>query len=64
MQYSSCGSQNLCSLALVCRIFSEPALDHLWMQQTTLANILLCMAGDLWEVVGSGRTCYVVRSGH
>ncbi|KAJ6512540.1 hypothetical protein C8R45DRAFT_960683 [Mycena sanguinolenta] len=47
--------QSLYSLARVCRIFSSFALDHLWAHQSTLANILLCMSIDLWEVIGSGR---------
>ncbi|KAJ6464362.1 hypothetical protein C8R45DRAFT_877673 [Mycena sanguinolenta] len=47
-------ARDLYSLARVCRIFSDPALDVLWTRQNTLANILLCMPADLWQVTGSG----------
>ncbi|KAF7353343.1 hypothetical protein MSAN_01522600 [Mycena sanguinolenta] len=47
--------ESLYSLAQVCRIFSDPALDLLWARQNTLGNILLCMPMDLWQVTGAGR---------
>ncbi|KAJ7049631.1 hypothetical protein C8F01DRAFT_1378275 [Mycena amicta] len=39
----------LACLARTCRIFTDPALDALWMKQTTLNNILKCLPSECWE---------------
>ncbi|KAJ7054945.1 hypothetical protein C8F01DRAFT_1161873, partial [Mycena amicta] len=39
----------LACLARTCRIFMDPALDALWMQQTTLNNIMKCLPSDCWK---------------
>ncbi|KAJ7049622.1 hypothetical protein C8F01DRAFT_1181840 [Mycena amicta] len=39
----------LACLARTCRIFMDPALDALWMKQTTLNNILKCLPSECWE---------------
>ncbi|KAJ7099878.1 hypothetical protein C8R43DRAFT_1048440 [Mycena crocata] len=60
---SICADVSLGRLALYflaqVHIFSEPALDRLWNQQSTLVNILLCMPQDLWEINGSRHGKFV-----
>jgi hypothetical protein len=44
-------SQDLISFARACKSFLEPGLDNLWKEQSTLANLLLCMPSDLFNVL-------------
>lgn len=60
------GNRDLAALARTSRIFQEPALNALWRSQSTFANVLRCMPGDLWatpivdglldSLVGSGQS--------
>ncbi|RDB18190.1 hypothetical protein Hypma_000521 [Hypsizygus marmoreus] len=38
----------LANLAITCRSFTEPALNHLWRVQRVFANLVRCMPHDLW----------------
>ncbi|KAJ7141668.1 hypothetical protein C8R43DRAFT_1109381 [Mycena crocata] len=40
---------DLTALARTSKIFCHPALNALWHEQTTFANILRCMPDDLWD---------------
>ncbi|KAJ7622917.1 hypothetical protein DFH06DRAFT_1231283 [Mycena polygramma] len=51
--------RDLAALARTCRTFQEPALDLLWREQTTLANMLRCLPSYLWQekdILGPIRT--------
>jgi hypothetical protein len=56
---------SLAGFATTCRAISEPALDVLWHEQSSLAPLLRCMPSDLWEarVVANGQTCLVSHHG-
>ncbi|KAJ7622911.1 hypothetical protein DFH06DRAFT_1104944 [Mycena polygramma] len=41
--------RDLAALARTCKTFQEPALDLLWREQTTLANVLRCLPSYLWQ---------------
>ncbi|KAJ7054951.1 hypothetical protein C8F01DRAFT_1259365 [Mycena amicta] len=47
--YLNPNTATLACLARTCRIFMDPALDALWMKQTTLNNILKCLPSECWE---------------
>jgi hypothetical protein len=44
------------NLALVCKIFHEPALDALWKFQQSIWTLLKTFPGDLWEETGQVST--------
>ncbi|KAJ7165690.1 hypothetical protein C8R43DRAFT_1104268 [Mycena crocata] len=46
------------ALARTCKVFQDPALNHLWRHQNTLAHILQCLPPHLWEIMVEepGRT--------
>jgi len=37
------------ALACTCRAFENPALDHLWYQQTSLKTLFKCLPEDVWK---------------
>ncbi|KAF7377844.1 hypothetical protein MSAN_00207900 [Mycena sanguinolenta] len=43
------GRGELAALARTCKTFCDQALDLLWREQETLANILKCLPSDLWK---------------
>jgi hypothetical protein len=42
----------LLSLARTSRIFSDPALDLIWREQSSLVPLVKCMPDTLWEERG------------
>jgi hypothetical protein len=46
------GKSTLLNLALVCKIFHEPALDALWIFQRSFVTLLKTFPEDLWEEMG------------
>ena len=46
----------LLQLALVCKIFHEPALDALWAFQRSFLILLKIFPRDLWEEAGKSIT--------
>ncbi|KAH9922057.1 uncharacterized protein B0H18DRAFT_1018935 [Fomitopsis serialis] len=54
----------LLSLALVCRVFHEPALDNLWFHQNGLHNVVNCLPTELWKMTNdaSGRLVQTLRA--
>ncbi|KAJ7221227.1 hypothetical protein B0H12DRAFT_303655 [Mycena haematopus] len=44
----------LAALARTCKMLSSPALDILWRDSPSLANILRCMPDDLWSGLETG----------
>ncbi|KAJ6579560.1 hypothetical protein DFH09DRAFT_330703 [Mycena vulgaris] len=55
--------QTLVTLARTSRIFSDPAFDNIWREQTSLAPLVKCMPDTLWEEkgVGSKRVIHLRR---
>jgi hypothetical protein len=52
-------------LARTCRLFHEPALEHLWYEVNSLAFLIMCMPQDLWTIKYDyllSRTCLVWRA--
>ncbi|KAJ6460996.1 hypothetical protein C8R45DRAFT_1028905 [Mycena sanguinolenta] len=43
------GRGDLAALARTCKTFCDPALDLLWREQETLANLLKCLPSHLWK---------------
>ena len=39
------------ALALCCKAFVDPALDHLWRIQWGIENLIRVLPADLWEIV-------------
>jgi hypothetical protein len=48
--------QTLLHLALVCKIFYEPALDALWKFQKSFYTLVKTFPSDLWEETGRPAT--------
>ncbi|KAJ7802690.1 hypothetical protein B0H14DRAFT_2891311, partial [Mycena olivaceomarginata] len=57
--------EDVAALARTCRDFENPALDILWREQNTLANVLKCLPSNLWEenlVPNDGSYCLRLTS--
>ncbi|KAF8173840.1 hypothetical protein K438DRAFT_1850115 [Mycena galopus ATCC 62051] len=47
--YSRLEYKTLLSLAITCKIFSEPALNLIWREQTSLVPLVKCMPETVWK---------------
>lgn len=45
----------LVALSCACRAFSDPALDHLWREMTSLDPLYLCFPSDVCTKDAAGR---------
>lgn len=54
--YNGCdrnqSKHTLLQLALVCKMFHEPALDVLWKFQSSFSTLVKTLPPDLWEEIG------------
>ena len=63
--YDEQSKHTLLQLALVCKLFHEPALDALWRFQSSFLVLVKTFPRDLWEETGEPATLvrYPLNSG-
>jgi hypothetical protein len=45
---------DLVNVAMTCSKFSDPALNMLWCEQSSLTPLIMCLPQDTWEVMSDG----------
>jgi hypothetical protein len=55
-------STDLVNVAMTCSTLSDPALNMLWCEQSSLGRLIMCLPQDTWEVAPDGtivsNVCY------
>ncbi|KAG1778223.1 hypothetical protein EV702DRAFT_1277964 [Suillus placidus] len=50
LQHVKSSKRDLVNVAMTCSKFSDPALNMLWCEQSSLAPLIMCLPQDTWEL--------------
>jgi hypothetical protein len=54
LQHVKSSTTDLINVAMTCSKLSDPALNMLWCEQSSLAPLIMCLPQDTWEVTRDG----------
>jgi hypothetical protein len=54
LQHVKSSKTDLLNVAMICRKFSDPALNMLWCEQYSLTPLIMCLPQETWEATHNG----------